>query len=456
MKIVIDVINQKLKMESNSYRYISESRNFIYIIFNLDNDWDGMSVCADFTQGSNVYSHPLDNNNGVYFPSSIEPGICEISLIGSKDGVTATTDSITLYVDQYSGSDGDVITTYFVDTSEGNVTEDDIPVGNIAFSNGVTLPEMSNEAIEDEVFLGKEYIDGDGVKRTGKFTIDEELTEQDTLIAQITNALRNKAANNDPAALPELGDTAAQPTDMVVGKVLYDDEGNPVTGTLIEADEIQEKLFATSDYAFGGTPGGTVFHVSGMYNGNLEGVVVRPGAGLGVRSAPTDFFGNAEAADVVLGKTFTSAAGLLVEGTHECEEGVTLPELDNPAEAADIASGKTLYDDEGNPVTGEVSTFDKQVGWMVDPQQVGGKINLSYYTTKPYLFRAGVVMESELEKFGDAMPEQVVKGVKFTSKAGLLAEGTMEPSSGGVEMHVDGETLFITGAASIKNETLIL
>lgn len=118
--------------------------------------------------------------------------------------------------------------------------------------------------------------------------------------------------------LPELGDTAAQPTDMVAGKVLYDDDGNPVTGTLLEANEIQEKIWATSDYYFSGTAGGTTFHVSGMYNGSSgvpDGLIVRPGAGLGVRNAPTDFFGDATAADVAAGKTFTSAAGLLVTGT---------------------------------------------------------------------------------------------------------------------------------------------
>lgn len=116
--------------------------------------------------------------------------------------------------------------------------------------------------------------------------------------------------------LPDLGDTAAQPTDIVAGKVLYDDNGNPVTGTLIEADEINEALFGTSDFTFGGTPGGTTFSVKGAYAGNTDGVVVRIGAGLGVRNAPTEFFGDARPEDVAKGKKFTSAAGLLVDGTR--------------------------------------------------------------------------------------------------------------------------------------------
>lgn len=135
--------------------------------------------------------------------------------------------------------------------------------------------------------------------------------------------------------------------------------------------------------------------------------------------------------------------------------GVFLPDLgDTAAQPTDIAAGKVLYDDEGNPVTGNVSVYDTQVGWDVDPQEVGGKINLSYYTTKPYLFRAGVVMESELEKFGDAMPEQVAKGVKFTSKAGLLKSGEMEPGitpSGSLDITNNGTYNVTNYASAIVN-----
>lgn len=328
MNVQIKVVGQKLILPDNSYRYISGSRNFIYIVFNLDSDWNNMNVCAEFAQENNVYSYLLDNNNGIHFPSGIEPGVCRISLRGSKDGVTATTDSITLYVDQYSGSDGDVITTYFVDTSEGNVTEDDIPVGKIAFSKGVriegkhicndgiTLPEMSDAAYEDDVLLGKEYIDGDGVKRTGKFTIDEELTEQDALITQITDALRNKAANNDPVALPELGDTAAQPTDMAVGKVLYDDEGNSVTGSLKENPEGSKIPSAFT--AAEGDPGAKYFKLSGQYGNDANpDCILRQGATVSINNVYAPVFGTAAASDVVKGKTFTSVAGYLAEGELE-------------------------------------------------------------------------------------------------------------------------------------------
>lgn len=303
---------------------------------------------------------------------------------------------------------------------------------------GVELPELNEPAEPGEVFSGQEYIDGDGQKKTGSFTIDEELTEQDSLITQIANALKNKAAGS-LITLPELTNPAA-PTDMVAGKELYDDEGNPVTGTLVEADEIQERLFATSDYSFGGTPGGTVFHVGGKYNGNIDGVVVRPGAGLGVRNAPTEFFGNATADQVAKGATFTSAAGLLVEGTHECEDGVTLPVLSNPAIPRDLAVDKQLIDGGGNIVTGELYEVPADAYAMAPFETLYGNPGATAFSVGAVfqknladgygaIIRKGAILcprNIPVDLFGTAATNQVAKGVTFTSAAGLLMEGGLE------------------------------
>lgn len=60
---------------------------------------------------------------------------------------------------------------------------------------GVELPELNELAEPEEVFLGKDYIDSDGQKKTGKFTIDDELMVQDSLISQIRDALNGKAGS---------------------------------------------------------------------------------------------------------------------------------------------------------------------------------------------------------------------------------------------------------------------
>lgn len=202
-------------------------------------------------------------------------------------------------------------------------------IEEIDTESGVELPELNNQVEDSEVFLGKEYIDGDGQKKTGSFTIDDELMEQDSLISQITTALRNKAAGS-LITLPELGDTAAQPTDMVLGKVLYDDQGNPVIGTVKET---------TANYA-------TYIQASYVYEneGQIdaygvidEDVLLRNGAVVHMLSQYNDY-GGAELGDVAKGVTFTSKLGLRVQGTHECEKGVQM-----------YVDGDTLY------ITGDVT-----------------------------------------------------------------------------------------------------
>lgn len=56
-------------------------------------------------------------------------------------------------------------------------------------NSGTELPELATPATQDEVFLNQEYIDENGIKKTGTFTIDSELTQQESLIAQIQSAI---------------------------------------------------------------------------------------------------------------------------------------------------------------------------------------------------------------------------------------------------------------------------
>lgn len=63
-----------------------------------------------------------------------------------------------------------------------------------AEGGGTELPELGNPASEAEVFDGYEYIDGTGVKKSGTFTAEEEIAEQDSLIAEILAELEGKAA----------------------------------------------------------------------------------------------------------------------------------------------------------------------------------------------------------------------------------------------------------------------
>lgn len=151
--------------------------------------------------------------------------------------------------------------------------------------------------------------------------------------------------------LPELGDTAAQPTDMRKGKTLYDDEGNPVTGTLTEIPEGTEIYSGMT--AVEGTPGVRYFKVKGAYaNANNTDVILRPGAIIGVSNVDAYKFGDARPEDVAKGKKFTSAAGLLAEGAMEAQ--AASPTVVQIAEATPSANALTLT---FNGLSGEPTLF---------------------------------------------------------------------------------------------------
>ena len=360
--------------------------------------------------------------------------------------------------------------------------------GSHECEGGVSLPELSNPGTASDMASGKELIDQDGNVVTGTLyeytenttevsghenleVLEKDLDDNGELVPHLqlrgqvtgTGVLRKNAwvkvatpltnlgdaTAEDVAAgktftsaagltvtgtheceggveLPELGDTAAQPTDIVVGKVLYDDKGNPVTGTLYESDSIDEALFATRDFTFGGTPGGTTFSVKGAYGtDSTTGIVVRNGAGLGVRNAPTDFFGDAMPGDVAKGKKFTSAAGLLVEGTHEC--GAGLDTSDATATAGDIRKGYTAYVN-GAKVTG---TIESQSAQTITPGTADKSIPAGKYLSGMQIIKG----DSNLKA------ENIKKGVSIFGVSGSLEEssGTQIPDGAIVVQIVKGE-----------------
>lgn len=61
-------------------------------------------------------------------------------------------------------------------------------------SGGVELPELTNPASADEIFLNKESIDENGKVKIGTFTIASELSQQDELLAELEEILNTKSA----------------------------------------------------------------------------------------------------------------------------------------------------------------------------------------------------------------------------------------------------------------------
>lgn len=75
-------------------------------------------------------------------------------------------------------------------------------------SGGIELPELTNPANTDEIFLNKEVIDENGKVKTGTFTIDNEINTQEDLLSELRAALNGKAGGGEQVA-PEISVNAS-------------------------------------------------------------------------------------------------------------------------------------------------------------------------------------------------------------------------------------------------------
>lgn len=113
----------------------------------------------------------------------------------------------------------------------------------------------------------------------------------------------------------DTSDATVTADDMSYGVVAYGKNGK-VYGTTPTIDSTSEKALEDSTVGFHGGLG----KIQLSQRIPSLGMLFREGSTVILRASPSDF-GNATAADVAKGKTFTSAAGLKVEGTMETGGG---------------------------------------------------------------------------------------------------------------------------------------
>lgn len=238
----------------------------------------------------------------------------------------------------------------------------------------------------------------------------------------------------------DTSDATAGEEDIAAGKTAYVD-GEKITGTLPEITAIQAQAFSVTS-----TDDGTINVTS--TNTITEDSIFRYDAdswfpALTIlqlyKEDQERFLGDAAPEDVAAGKTFTSASGLKVTGTHECEEG--LDTSDATATAEDIVKGVTAYVN-GEKITGTMSEIglygltDANASSYIKENNDGSKalwlqgntLNEKKYYVAP---GAGIAVrlidtDEKMSMFGDVTAEDVVKGKTFTSAEGFVVPGTME------------------------------
>lgn len=89
MEIVVDVIHQKMHA-SITKDIAAGSQRFVKFKFNLDKEWNGLKIFAQFRQGNAAYNDFLDDENCVYLPQEIQAGCCYLMLYGSNESTIGT------------------------------------------------------------------------------------------------------------------------------------------------------------------------------------------------------------------------------------------------------------------------------------------------------------------------------------------------------------------------------
>ena len=95
MDILINVVNQQLKVQSDLEHLVEGTQKFIKFIFALPDDWKTLQPFVQFVQDDQAYNVYLDHADySAYLPPEIVAGKCTMMLYGSVGQVRATTNLI--------------------------------------------------------------------------------------------------------------------------------------------------------------------------------------------------------------------------------------------------------------------------------------------------------------------------------------------------------------------------
>lgn len=195
----------------------------------------------------------------------------------------------------------------------------------------------------------------------------------------------------------DTSDATVTADDMSYGVVAYGKDGQ-VYGGVPTIDGNSEKALGDSTVGFHGGLG----KIQLAKRIPRLGMLFREGSTVILRASPSEF-GNATAADVAKGKTFTSAAGLNVVGTAGGPEPVV---IDLPSTGLYNLKSYTLTHNLGRKpaaiycMRGTSSSSSKRIQWFNAVLDTKTKYLLLYYATSSEFGNAGQANVSEFPSSG--------------------------------------------------------
>lgn len=100
MTILINVVNQELRLATSFKSLIGGTQLFIKFKFALDEAWDDVMPFAQFVQNGIAYNVYLDEDGCCYLPTEIQAGSFTLMLYGSGNSIIGTTNYLTIKVDE--------------------------------------------------------------------------------------------------------------------------------------------------------------------------------------------------------------------------------------------------------------------------------------------------------------------------------------------------------------------